>query len=950
MRGTVEPMRGPVQSRVPPPIEASGSSARTGVLQRRCACGGAAGFGGACEACQKKKVLGKPAQAKLRINEPGDAYEQEADRVAEQVMRMPAGEVRAGGYDKAARPVIQRRAMGGAEGGAEAPLIVHDVLSSSGRPLDAATRAFFEPRFGHDFSKVRVHSGAPAEQSASDVNAHAYTVRHDIVFGAGQFSPGTMEGRRLLAHELAHVVQQTGASGPIAGMGLGIARKQAGATAPAPPAVREMTRDEARAVLASYLAAGGVDETMAAMNAIEATLNMSSTPENWRMRLRVLAAAFSLLDGAGAAIVLKALTAPAGARQKHLRVRFGRLDRDFRAPLLEILRRRAGAKTTSEEQPTPEPAKTLPAKGKGTWVELEEGVFAYQVPAGTTINDVAAYLSRHPDLPIELAKVNNMSRATPLEEGYPVIVSVDLIDQESAIRDMPEPVRRRIASIREARAMQAQYQRFVKVRSGHPLGPGAVGLIPLTTAAITGAIAALKYPAGLIVGLLKGAWKAVTEIFEGAWDLIKTIGKVLYKLITGDIGGIWKMIKGWIKQLKLLWEKRGEIASDFMDKWENKDPWKRGLFQGEVLGWVMMTVLIVILTAGAGAIAQIAGKWKFVIDALKLADRAGDLTTYVRAAGRMPSKATEVVRNKLGLKAGEVAEKTAGKPTKEVLEQGATRRAQELAAEGLAAKLRTADGHDIKITKDGRMWICTDPCDEFRKRYQRVLENSKGLEEELNQIAKIADPNEKAKALAKWKSKADTEAARDVTPTQRTAMFSRKGWGQYVYKGRKLGIVDTIEGPQAWYIRTGKGGPAGLEGPAKGDPSRFHGWAQLEEINPHNKRPIPGKPATEWMIKPEGGRFGQPGTPEAQINKNISDWLKSEPQPAAGRDVGDVAFLNDWLRKNGVEPGGGHKVGDEVTLLSPTKLTELPKTRVMDYVEIDGVIFERKYYKVKAIP
>ncbi|MEX5283961.1 MAG: hypothetical protein NW700_20605, partial [Nitrospiraceae bacterium] len=74
-------MRGPVQSRVPPPIEASGSSARTGVLQRRCACGGAAGFGGACEACQKKKVLGKPAQAKLRINEPGDAYEQEADRV-----------------------------------------------------------------------------------------------------------------------------------------------------------------------------------------------------------------------------------------------------------------------------------------------------------------------------------------------------------------------------------------------------------------------------------------------------------------------------------------------------------------------------------------------------------------------------------------------------------------------------------------------------------------------------------------------------------------------------------------------------------------------------------------------------------------------------------------------------------------------------------------------------
>ena len=67
-----------------------------------------------------------------------------------------------------------------------------------------------EPRFGYDFSRVRVHSGTAAEQSARDVKAHAYTAGHAMVFGAGQFAPESQAGRRLIAHELAHVVQQSG--------------------------------------------------------------------------------------------------------------------------------------------------------------------------------------------------------------------------------------------------------------------------------------------------------------------------------------------------------------------------------------------------------------------------------------------------------------------------------------------------------------------------------------------------------------------------------------------------------------------------------------------------------------------------------------------------------------------------------------------------------------------
>lgn len=88
------------------------------------------------------------------------------------------------------------------------PAIVNEVLHSPGQPLDSATRAFMEPRFGHDFSRVRVHADIKAVESAAAVEARAYTVGQHVVFGKGQLSPETTVGRQLLAHELAHVVQQ----------------------------------------------------------------------------------------------------------------------------------------------------------------------------------------------------------------------------------------------------------------------------------------------------------------------------------------------------------------------------------------------------------------------------------------------------------------------------------------------------------------------------------------------------------------------------------------------------------------------------------------------------------------------------------------------------------------------------------------------------------------------
>ena len=79
-----------------------------------------------------------------------------------------------------------------------------------GQPLDAQTRAFMEPRFGHDFGHVRVHTDAKATESARAVDALAYTVGQEVVFSAGRYAPTSFEGSRLLAHELVHVIQQRG--------------------------------------------------------------------------------------------------------------------------------------------------------------------------------------------------------------------------------------------------------------------------------------------------------------------------------------------------------------------------------------------------------------------------------------------------------------------------------------------------------------------------------------------------------------------------------------------------------------------------------------------------------------------------------------------------------------------------------------------------------------------
>src|SRR5213082_3315031 len=153
----------------------------------------------------------EPKKTRIEIGPVDDQQEREAHRVAEQVLRMPAGEMA-----RSSAPLeIGRKCSDCEEAEPEArarrtsvPVIVEDVLRSSGRPLDAATRSIFEQRFGRDFGAVRVHADAVAAQSAAAVDARAYTVGRHIVLGRETDGSQSGIGGRLLAHELTHTIQQ----------------------------------------------------------------------------------------------------------------------------------------------------------------------------------------------------------------------------------------------------------------------------------------------------------------------------------------------------------------------------------------------------------------------------------------------------------------------------------------------------------------------------------------------------------------------------------------------------------------------------------------------------------------------------------------------------------------------------------------------------------------------
>lgn len=296
------------------PATALPTSASEHKTQSPCACGGS------CPRCRDKL----PIQRKLAISEPGDQFEHEADRVAEIVMRMPDSAVDSRS-PSAADPLVQRSVGGGNSGVIEVPPIVHEVLASPGRPLDPETRAFFEPRFGRRFADVRVHTGEKAAESTQAVDALAYTVGADVVFGVGQYVPATVAGRSLIAHELVHVLQQgvmpvprwgvDGTAGadsvvphPMTETGDGEGARQPSLTAPFPALQRVVPGLQRRPMFSMRSSTPGYCDPLQQCVALE----------GWQIAEKMVSKAISVADGlissAAAATALQAAGDKRGLR------------------------------------------------------------------------------------------------------------------------------------------------------------------------------------------------------------------------------------------------------------------------------------------------------------------------------------------------------------------------------------------------------------------------------------------------------------------------------------------------------------------------------------------------------------------------------------------------------------------------------------------------------------
>ena len=166
-------------------------------------------------------------QPKLTVSDPGDASEREADRIADQVMRMPAPQSKTTSSVESLHPasLLQRKCAAceaeqepEQEGAVQRKQIAESgkleaeghINLRGGAPLPQSARTFFEPRFNYDFGAVRLHTDPYSAAKSQEYNARAFTIGRDIAFAAGEYTPNTHSGQQLLAHELAHVVQQGG--------------------------------------------------------------------------------------------------------------------------------------------------------------------------------------------------------------------------------------------------------------------------------------------------------------------------------------------------------------------------------------------------------------------------------------------------------------------------------------------------------------------------------------------------------------------------------------------------------------------------------------------------------------------------------------------------------------------------------------------------------------------
>lgn len=241
----------------------------------------------------------------------------------------------------------------------------------------------------------------------------------------------------------------------------------------------------------------------------------------------------------------------------------------------------------------------------GSWIELHAGVFAYLPSAETTLIEFAAYVSTHPEAPAALAALNSFSPTQTIYEEEAIIVPMELIDRPRAFADMPESVRESIVSRRLAQANNEALQRFVKTQSGHPMGPGAFGLIPVTTQMVRQIKQGLKHLGADAVFVAAFLGGAVHGILQSVWDMVADTASMLFgivkSLITAefmeDLAALARSIQA------LSWEGITESIREWAGEWQEKmsssNPYHAGHARGFLTGRAIGSIALLVLTGGA---------------------------------------------------------------------------------------------------------------------------------------------------------------------------------------------------------------------------------------------------------------------------------------------------------------------------------------------------------------
>jgi hypothetical protein len=556
---------------------------------------------------------------------------------------MPAGDApvqrsatpRSPNADAPAAPEIAARGVAGAG----APLPHHQQIQAS---------------FGHhDVSGVRAHQGLPATVAARELGADAYAIGDAVAFSR---SPDL----HTAAHEAAHVVQQRGGvqlKGGIDQPGDAYER-HADAVADA------VVAGQSAAPLLDQVAGHGGNQDVAVQRApapatapAAATANTPTQPGMWEHAFGEASTPVGKLGRVQApkGVFLRERPLP-GAPSRSAPVPFNGL---------VFIERRTNQGAANERWCY------VIATELGTAGFCEERYLAIDPPEPTaTLHRTAPgeRLATIAENAYGPAKDDNNSRlyvqALYLANRDRAGVQLDHVDlsfKDRALRGEDE--RRTLEVYKGAKVIAGDSiwipsKPFIEQLKAAGAVTGGSTLITEAWDAAKDAVGAVvdiaKYVAGFFVGLLEGAYNAVVDLFKGAVDMVEAVLKIIWNIVTGNPGRVKEMASGWVEKMKAVWEHRGEIADEFLKKWNAESAWDRGLFQGEVLGWVTMTVLLILVTMGEDAPAALAGiavRWPQLIKLLKTVDTLGDVTTYLGAAAKvakLPAKATRFVAGKLG--------------------------------------------------------------------------------------------------------------------------------------------------------------------------------------------------------------------------------------------------------------------------------------------------------------